>query len=52
MSESEATIPSELHDKATELVNQGLFESVEQVTAVAVQDYLHKHWDPNFTLQP
>jgi Arc/MetJ-type ribon-helix-helix transcriptional regulator len=51
-SEPEVTIPEELHAKAAELVNRGLFRSVEQVTQVAVQDYLRKHWDPNFAIQP
>jgi Arc/MetJ-type ribon-helix-helix transcriptional regulator len=52
MSEPEVTIPSELHAKAVKLVNRGLFESVEQVTQVAVQEYLRKHWDPSYTIQP
>jgi Arc/MetJ-type ribon-helix-helix transcriptional regulator len=51
MSESEVTIPSELQAKAQQLVDQGHFESIEQLTEIAVQDYLRKHWDPNFTLQ-
>jgi Arc/MetJ-type ribon-helix-helix transcriptional regulator len=47
----EVSIPSELHAKAVELVNRGLFESVEQVTQVAVQEYLRKHWDPHYALE-
>jgi hypothetical protein len=49
---SEVEIPSELQAEAQQLVDQGPFASIEQVTAVVVQDYLRKHWDPNFTLQP
>jgi Arc/MetJ-type ribon-helix-helix transcriptional regulator len=50
-SEPEVTIPEELAQKAEMLVNRGLFESVEQVTQVAVQEYLRKHWDPNYALE-
>jgi Arc/MetJ-type ribon-helix-helix transcriptional regulator len=48
----EVAIPEELAQKAEMLVSRGLFKSVEEVTQAAVQDYLRKHWDPNYTIQP
>jgi Arc/MetJ-type ribon-helix-helix transcriptional regulator len=50
--EPEVSIPAELIAKAEMLVSRGLFESVEQVTQAAVQDFLRKHWDPSYTIQP